>query len=60
MAIAIIGIAEALPIIGIRAFVQRLFFSNLSAMIPPRIPEVRPRTESTIELTNEYYDLNRG
>jgi hypothetical protein len=54
VAIPINGIAAALPIIGIRALVQRLFFSNLSAMIPPRIPEVRPRTERTIELTNEY------
>jgi len=51
---ATIGIAAALPIIGIRALVQRLFFSYLSAMIPPRIPDASPRTERTTELTNEY------
>lgn len=51
------GIARALPIMGTNAFAQSVFFSYLSAMIPPTIPEARPRVVLIRALAKEYEDL---
>lgn len=54
VAIPISGTERALPIIGMRALIQGIFFSYLSARIPPMIPEARPTMDRITELTKEY------
>ena len=54
VAIPIRGTAAALPTIGIIALIHGVFFSYLSAMIPPIIPEAKPTNDRITELTKEY------
>ena len=51
---AIDGIASALPTIGINGFAHSVFFSYLSAIIPPTIPDASPRHVLIRALANEY------
>jgi len=44
--------------IGINGLAHKVFFSYLSAIIPPIIPEARPRVVLIRALANEYDDLN--
>jgi hypothetical protein len=57
VAMPISGTAAALPRIQIQAFVRNEFFSYLSAITPPMIPEASPTTDRITELTNEYWIL---
>ena len=54
VAIAISGTEAALPIIGMRALIHGVFFSYLSARIPPIIPDASPTNDKMTELTKEY------
>ncbi len=54
VAMPISGTAAALPRMQIQALVRYEFFSYLSAIIPPIIPEASPTTDRITELTNEY------
>lgn len=60
VAAPISGRAAALPMMQIRALVNRFFFSYLSAMMPPQIPDVRPKMDRMTELTKEYWALKSG
>lgn len=50
---AIHGIDRALPIIGINGLAHKVFFSYLSAIIPPTSPEASPRQVLIRAFANE-------